>query len=359
MSAVSGIHSSKPTPVDPAKGVPLGQKSLLPQSYIPSGNTRITHKGAKDDVEVSPICIGAWSWGDTSTWHWKDEQRADVDAMWDECLKAGINFIDTAQVYGDGKSEQITGELVRRAGKREDVVVQTKYWMIPDMENLLHPVNSPVSKLKRSLERMKLDYVDIYLVHGHIHPQSIKKMAKGMAECVNQGLTRCVGVANYDTKDMLLFQKELEAHGIPLACNQVEFHPIRRAPEINGLLEECRKRDIVFQSYSSVAQGRLTGRYTKDNPPPKSYRFSSYPMEKLEPVLAVLGDIAQKRKVSVAAVTLNYNMSKGVLPVVGMRNPKQALEDAQALGWRLTEDEVAKIDEVSFEGKTTSLWQQG
>ena len=180
-----------------------------------------------------------------------------------------------------------------------------------------------------------------------------------MAKCVDEGLTRAVGVANYSTKDMLQMQKELAEFGVPLACNQVEFHPIRRAPEINGLLEECKKQGIVFQSYSSLAQGRLTGRYTKENPPPKSYRFSQYPMEELEPVLAVLRAIATKRGVSVSAVTLNYNLSKGVLPVVGMRKREQAVEDAQALGWRLTEEEVAKIDEVSFEGKTTSLWQQG
>ena len=116
---------------------------------------------------------------------------------------------------------------------------------------------------------------------------------------------------------------------------------------------------MIFQSYSSLAQGRLTGKYTKDNPPPKSHRFSSYKMEDLEPVLETLERVAERRRKSIAAVALNYNISKGVLPVVGIRNVEQAKCAIEALGWRLTDSEMAEIDKVSIVGDKTILWQQG
>lgn len=214
-------------------------------------------------------------------------------------------------------------------------------------------------KLKESLEKMKLEYIDIYMVHGHIHPQSIAVVARSLAECVDQGLTKTVAVANYDEGDMIKMKEELARYGVPLAANQCEYSLLRRIPETSGLLQACKQNDIVYQSYSSLAQGRLSGKYNSSNEPPKEYRFSSYPMKYIEPTLDVQKRIAEKRGVSIAAVALNYNLIHGIVPVVGMRKPEQAETNCQALGWRLSDDEIAELDSVSFEGKTTALWQQG
>ena len=135
---------------------------------------------------------------------------------------------------------------------------------------------------------------------------------------------------------------------------------IRRLPEVEeGLLKACRENDIAFQSYSSLAQGRLTGKYTAGNEPPKTYRFSSYPMKDLEPVLEVIRRIAERRGVSMSAVALNYNIGKGVIPVVGVRKPSQARANLEAFGWRLSEAEYKEMDNVSILGNDTKLWQQG
>jgi aryl-alcohol dehydrogenase-like predicted oxidoreductase len=103
----------------------------------------------------------------------------------------------------------------------------------------------------------------------------------------------------------------------------------------------------------------LTGKHTKDMPPPKTYRFSSYDMADIEPVNAVLKSIADAHGVPISAVALNYNMCKGIIPVVGVRKEEQAIVNYAALGWRLSNAEIKEIDAVSFEGQTTSLWQQG
>ncbi|KAK5156805.1 hypothetical protein LTR04_005581 [Oleoguttula sp. CCFEE 6159] len=356
MSAVSGFHSNKPPKVDPSFD---GLKAVLPESFVPTAETKVTLRGKNGNVEAPYMSIGAWSWGDEATWHWSPEELPHVKEGWEVFRKAGINWIDNAQAYGSGESERICKQLFQGLN-REEFVIQTKWYVVPDnTTNLFHPSRAPAKMLKDSLERMGLDYVDIYLVHGHIHAGSIAQTAKGLAECVDSGMTKTVGVANYSEKDMIEMADELKKYGIPLATNQCEFSILRRHPEVHGLLQACKDRGIVFQSYSSLAQGRLTGKYNSHNEPPKTYRFSSYPMKDIEPTLAVLDEIAKKRSKSIAAVALNYNISKGVVPVVGMRSAAQARQNAQAFGWRLTREEIKQIDEVSFEGKSTVLWQQG
>ncbi|KAJ9143070.1 Aldo/keto reductase [Pleurostoma richardsiae] len=356
MSTTAGFHSNKP--IRPSRE--HDGKNVLPSSFVPDARSRVTFPTAKEPaVQASHISIGAWPWGDKATWHWSEDELPAVRAAWKELYGAGINFIDTAQVYGDGESERLVGELV--AGlPRDSYVVQTKFFASPaGVGNYLHPSDEPVRALRDSLARLKLDYVDVYLVHGPTHPQSVETVAKGMAKCVEEGLARAVGVANYDNDDVLKMRDELAKYDVPLATNQVEFSVLRRYPEIHGEIAACRDNGMVFQGYSSLAQGKLSGKYTAENPPPKTYRFSQYPMEEIEPALEVLEKIAEKRGKSAAAVALNYTLSKGSLPVVGIRNVEQAKQAIEALGWRLDQAEIEEIDKVSIEGTTTVLWQQG
>lgn len=355
MSATAGIHDSKPNNVNP----PSKDNATLRQSFVPTTETRITFRGKHGDVPTPAIAWGAWSWGDKATWHWSDDELPALEQAWQLCVQKGMTFVDNAQAYGSGTAESIHGSLINRL-PRNRTFIQTKWDVVPDhATNLLSPTHAPAKMLKDSLKRLGVDYIDCYLVHGHIHASSISQVAKGLAECVDSGLTKTVGVANYSTEDMLKMQAELAKYDVPLATNQCEFSIARRKPETDGLLQACRDNNIIFQSYSSLAQGRLTGKYTSENPPPKEYRFSSYPMEEYEPVLNVLESIASAHKVSMSAVALNYNISKGALPVVGLRKLEQAEQNMQALGWRLSEEEIRKIDSVSIEGKTTKLWQQG
>ncbi|KAI1304802.1 NADP-dependent oxidoreductase domain-containing protein [Xylaria venustula] len=356
MSATSGFHSSKPSRPDPK----YDGKHLLPQSFCPDARARysVPTKSGKP-IQMSYICIGAWSWGDSATWHWKPEELPAVKEAWKHLYEQGINFIDTAEAYGHGKSEEIVGELVQGL-PRDSFVVQTKWFGLPVAPtNILHSSDSPLKSLQAIVKRMKLEYVDILLVHGPIHRQNISTVAEGLAKCVDQGLARTVGVANYSLEDFKQMRQELAKYDIPLAINQCEFNILRRLPELEGDMTAYKEMDVQFQSYSSLAQGRLTGKYNAEHPPPSTYRFSNYDMEDIQPTLAVLEKIGAKRGKKPAAVALNYNLSKGALPLVGIRNPAQGEQALQALGWRLTEDEVKMIDRNSFVGKRTKLWQQG
>ncbi len=253
------------------------------------------------------------------------------------------------------------GRLVKGL-PRASYQIQLKWYIVPDnTTNLLHPKGAPAKMLKETLQRSKLDYIDCYLVHRHIHASTIKQFAEGLAECVNSGMTKTVGIADYSAEDMIEMADALAEYDITLATNQCEYSVLRRLPETGeqDLLSVCKERGIMFQSYSSLAQGRLSGKYTADNPAPKEYRFSSYPMAEIEPTLDVLRAIPPKRRKPISAIALNYNISKGVIPVVGMRKPSQVQENLEALGWRLSEEEIKKLDAVILEGKSTKLWQQG
>lgn len=356
MSATEGIHSPHPKPVDPMKAE---EPQVLPADVRPDVHSRIALRGAKGDVSIPYMCIGAWPWGDKATFQYHhQEDYPKIQAAWEKLKKAGLTFVDTAQVYGDGESERICGSLFRNMS-RDSFVVQTKWLSWPDMSDFFMQSHGPVNKLKESLKNLGLDYVDVYLVDGPIHAAMFSTVAKGMAECVNEGLAKVVGVANYDKGDVIKISEELEKHGVPLAVNQCEYSVLRRHPEVSGLIRECRDRGVVFQGYASLANGRLSGKYGRTNEPRRTYRFSSYPMHYLEPTLAVLTRIAQERRVPTPAVALNYSINKGVVPLVGIRNGEQAEQNLQALGWRLTLEELRAIEEVSMEGYTTSLWQHG
>lgn len=356
MSATAGIHSSKPKPVPEEQA----GKNILPVDYVPTSSTRLDIPTAKGTpVKVAPISIGAWPWGDKGTFHWSEDQLPEIKAAWKKLYDAGLTFIDTASAYGNGRSEEIVGELVRGL-PRDSYVIQTKYLSLPTaLNSYTHPVDAVVQECKKSLQRLGLEYMDIYLIHGHIHPQSIGKVAEGLAKCVEQGLTKAVGVANYSNDDVLKMKAELAKYNVPLATQQVEFSILRRLPELEGEIDLCQKNGIIFQSYSSLAQARLGGDYSPSNPPPKSYKFSNYAMEDIQSTLDVVKSIADKRGKSMASVALNYNISKGALPVVGIRTQKQAQDTIDALGWRLTQEEITAIDRVSVYGNKTALWQQG
>lgn len=355
MSTTSGYHSGKPRPVSRE----LDGKNIMPPTFCPTARDRVTFPTPNGRVDASYICIGAWPWGDKGTWGYKEEEFPAIQAAWRELYDAGINFIDTAQAYGSGESERIIGKLVKGL-PRDSFVIQTK-WLgtAMDVKNYIHPSDAPYKTLKGSLERLELDYIDIYLVHGPTHPQSIKTVAEGLAKCVNEGLTRAVGVANYPNEKVLEMKAELAKYNIPLATNQVEYSILRRYPEVHGEIKACTDNGMVFQGYSAIANGRLSGKYTKENPPPRTYRFSSYDMEDIAETLAVLRKIATARGKAMASVALNYNISKGALPVVGIRTPEQARQAIDALGWRLSEEEMIELDRVSVEGTKTVLWQQG
>jgi aryl-alcohol dehydrogenase-like predicted oxidoreductase len=170
-----------------------------------------------------------------------------------------------------------------------------------------------------------------------------------MIECVKQGLTRTVGVSNFSQARMLASYSALARENIPLASNQVHYSLLNRTVEKNGLLARCKELGIRLIAYSPLEQGLLTGKYNVDNRPPGTRaRTLTNLVPKIEPLIKLMTTIGQDHGgKSNSQVALNWTIRKGTLPIPGAKNVKQARENAGALGWKLTDEEVSKLDEVS------------
>lgn len=300
-----------------------------------SNETRFLHA-----VEMG---LGAWQWGDRIVWGYQPGQSdSGIREAFDISLNLGVRFIDTAEVYGSGRSERLLGQFLKETD--QPVLVATKFFPLPWRLSK----NSIPSALKASLERMALESVDLYQVHWPSPLMSPEKAMEGMAICVKEGLTRTVGVSNFWETRMLRAYSALAQQGIPLASNQIPFSLLNREAEKNGLLARCKELGIRFIAYSPLAQGLLTGKYSVESPPP-GVRASTYAdvLKKLPPVIKTLQEIAQNHGKTVSQVALNWIICKGGLPIPGAKNARQAEDNAGGAGWRMTDEEVARLDAVT------------
>ena len=180
---------------------------------------------------------------------------------------------------------------------------------------------------------------------------------------VHAGLTRAVGVSNYSAKETRSIHAELAKRDVALATNQIEFSLLRRSPETGGLLATCQELGVLPLAYSPIGQGRLTGKYSAQNPPPGKRGFSAHPMEQVDAVVAELrrvGEAAGGRTPS--QVAPNWIIAKGAVPIPGAKNRAQAEENAGALGWALSTDQVAALDAAALGGirsLSNRFWQHG
>lgn len=288
--------------------------------------------------------LGAWQWGDRMVWQYgQGYGDEEVHKAFLASLNDGIRFVDTAEVYGSGRSERLLGEFLKQT--EQPILVATKYAPYP----WRFGKQALVRALKASLERIGVESVDLYQVHFPGITMSTDTLMEGLAECVKSGMTRTVGVSNFGQTRMLAAYSELARQNIPLAANQVHYSLLQRDIEKDGTLARAKELGIRLIAYSPLEQGLLTGRYTASNPP-SGVRARQYGrlLPKIPALIKVMTEIGQDHGgKSNAQVALNWTICKGTLPIPGAKNEAQAQQNAGALGWRLTEAEVAKLDEAS------------
>ncbi len=290
------------------------------------------------DVMISPLGLGAWSWGDRLFWGYgQGYGENDVRAAFDVSRAGGIMFFDTAEFYGMGRSERLLGQFIRSS--KTPLAVATKFFPYPWRLSGA----SLVPALKRSLNRLGLDQVDLYQIHWPTPPVPIETWMRGMADAVEQGLTRAVGVSNFSVDQTKRAHAALSARSIPLASNQVSFSLLDRSAERTGLIRLGQERKVTLIAYSPLAQGLLTGKYTPDNPPTgvRRFRYSRARLTEIGPLVTLMRSIGEDHGGKTPAqVSLNWVLYKGAIPIPGAKNARQAQENVGAIGWRLTEEEV-------------------
>lgn len=303
------------------------------------------------ELKVTKLGVGAWSWGDTTYWNdfqWNDRKLKAAKAAFNASIEGGINFFDTAEVYGAGifgavSSETLIGSFIKERQKvvPVDITIATKFAALPWRLGR----RSIISALKGSLSRLGLSSVDLYQLHwpgiwgneGYID---------GLGDAVEMGLVKAVGVSNYSEKRLREAYNRLKIRGIPLASNQVNYSLIYRIPEMNGVKAACDELGVTLIAYSPIAQGVLTGKYTPENPPtgPRSRIYTPEFLKKLQPLLNRINEIGQNYGKTSTQVVLNWLIcQENVVPIPGAKNAEQAAEFVGALGWKLKDQEVEEL----------------
>lgn len=298
-----------------------------------------------DGPKVAPIGLGTWAWGDNLFWSYgKEYGEAELKSAYDASLAAGITFVDTAEVYGMGRSESLLGGFI--AANPAEAFVASKFFPYP-----WRVLRSSLRKaVAGSLQRLGTPAIDLYQVHWPFPPRSISTWLHAIADAVEAGLVKQVGVSNFGPRQVEQAVKVLESRGVRLASNQISYSLLARGAERNGLLQLCHDHGITVIAYSPLAQGLLTGKYTAQNPPRDIARrvTNGSKLAGLGPLLAEMGRIASAHgDVPLAQVALNWCVAKGTLAIPGAKNIKQAQQNAATLSWSLSAEDVARLDEHS------------
>jgi aryl-alcohol dehydrogenase-like predicted oxidoreductase len=310
----------------------------------------------KTDIKISPIGLGCWQFSGgkgISGRYWKKLEPDDVREIIHVSLAQGINWFDTAEVYGWGRSEQALAAGLRELKvKPGDVVVATKWFP------LFRRAGSILSTFARRNEALDGYPIDLYQIHFPGSFSGIPVQISAMADLLEQHKIRAVGVSNFNAKQMRAAHKVLAARGMFLSSNQMRYSLLDRGIERNGVLDTARELGITIIAYSPLAQGLLSGKFhehpeeIKSRPGPRKFlrRFKRKSLEKTRPVIELLRTIAEKHKVTPAQVALAWIITRhgdSVVAIPGATKPAHAQSNAKALSIHLTKDEIEQIDNVS------------
>ena len=307
----------------------------------------------KTDIQVTPIGLGMMEFsgggglvGRAFPVIDQHEKNATVQAA----LDGGINWFDTAELYGKGVSEASLAQALKAAGKTDqDVVVATKWWpLLRTARNIPKTINDRIRYLNGYT-------ISLYMIHQPFGLSSPEAEMDAMADLVEAGKIRSVGVSNFNPQRMRRAHAQLKKRGLPLAVNQVLYSLLDRSIETNGVLETAKELGITIIAYTPLASGLLTGKYHK-NPAllqKKSFIWRSRIQAKLEksrPLVGALEEIGKKYQATAAQVALNWVINfhgEAIVTIPGATKVSQAAESAGAMHFKLTADELAQLDQLS------------
>ena len=309
----------------------------------------------KTDIEVTPIGLGSMEFAG-GIGFFKYMLGSVEPKIQDEVVKvaldSGINLIDTAEIYGSGYSERSVARGLQAAGKSPgDAVISTKWFP------LLKRAKSIRKSAEKSTKRLEPYPIDLYLVHMPLSVSSIKTQMDEMANLVDSGKIRAVGVSNFSKERMITAYEALDERGIPLAANQVNFSLLKRGIEFNGTLETAKELGITIMAYTPLGQGVLTGKL-HSNPellevmPRMRRNRLRNGLTKSQKLIEVLEAIASERNATTAQVTLSWTTNyhgDTVIAIPGASKAYQAEQNAGSMRISLSSEQMETISTLSLE----------
>ena len=308
----------------------------------------------RSNLQVPRMGVGAMTWGDAKglarlhpakTAYGGAEGLEEEERALEASLDVGVNLFDTAAMYSVGAAERRLGELARQ----RDVLIATKY-----PSGFSFRIEDFPKELEATLARLGRDSIDLYQHHYPNPRLSIPKLMDKVADAVEAGKVKAVGVSNYSAKQMREAHTALAKRGIPLASNQVEYSLLHRKPEVDGVLDACRELGITLIAYSPLAGGMLTGKYSVKNRPGGFFRrilpqYSRKTMDAMQPVIKILREIGEGYSKSPSQIAIRWLIENpNVLPIPGAKNGKQAIDNVGALTFSLTAEEIELLSRATL-----------
>ncbi len=313
-------------------------------------------------IRVSVLGFGAWQIGDSQ--YWGDDAESDAQAAVEAALDAGVNFFDTAEIYGDGASEEALGKAL--GARRDEVVIASK--VAPD-----HCApDKLIAACEASLRRLGTDYIDLYQVHWPFHDPSFEEAYGALDRLRHEGKIRAIGVSNFGKQDLTDWLAIGDA-----ASNQVGYNLVFRAAEYD-IAPLCRRNDVAVIAYMPLMQGLLSGRWEKVEDIPLARRRTRHFSSKREGtrhgergcerlLMETLGELrcfADAIGLPLATVALCWLLAQpGVSSaIIGARKPQQVVRNIQAAELDIGPAAIAQINEISAPlkralGPNADMWE--
>jgi aryl-alcohol dehydrogenase-like predicted oxidoreductase len=297
------------------------------------------------DVKISRIGLGTWQFSET----WGVLNYDVAKAIIAKSHEVGVNFIDTAMVYGRGLSEEFIGKALRELRiPRDEVVIATK---IPG--DFLGP-DDVFRAVDKSLKRLGVSTIDLLQLHWppcwHNFPTTL--YARPLERLITMGKVNYIGVSNYPIA--LIEELRSSFSFTDIVSLQYRFNLLERWAEVE-LIPYAESNDLTFIPWSPIAKGLLTGKYSPDNPPQFTDLRSTDPLfhpenfKKIGELIGALKALAEKYGKTPTQVALNWLLkySPVVVPIPGAKTPEQVVENAGAVGWELSYEDWRLLDEIS------------
>lgn len=313
-------------------------------------------KLGNSETKISALGLGCWQFSKGRGMvgrFWPAMKQEDIHAIVKFSLEGGINWFDTAEVYGKGESEKALAEALNAIGKDADAaLIATKWW---PMFRTAHSISNTIGD---RLSALKGRSIDLYQIHQPFSFSNEVKEMKAMAELLRDHKIKHVGVSNFNAAKMKSAYEALKAEGFSLASNQVKYSLLDRRIEKNGTLDTAKALGMSIIAYSPLEQGILSGKFHK-NPEmikkiqgPRKYTtfFRESGLAKTKPLIDLLEEKAKKYGVSQTQIALNWLIhfhGDTVVAIPGASKIQHAKENIGTLQFSLSQEDLNEIDSVS------------